>query len=65
MADEEGTERRVFFLSFTLSIGGIIAAALGLPALAYLLFPPRSSKVSNWVDAGSIGELKVGQPEEL
>lgn len=65
MADEGGTERRVFFLSFIFSIVGIIAAALGLPALAYLFFPPKTSKVANWVDAGSIADLKVGQPEEL
>ncbi len=65
MAEQGGTERRVFFLSFIFSIAGIVSAALGLPALAYLLFPPKISRASNWVDAGSAGELKVGQPEEF
>ena len=65
MAQEVGTERRVFFLSFIFSITGIIAAALGLPALAYLFFPPKSSRTSKWVDAGSIADLKTGEPEEL
>jgi len=65
MAEEGGSDRRVFFLSFIFSVAGIIAAALGVPALAYLLFPPKSSRLSNWVDAGNIADLKVGQPEEL
>ena len=65
MADEGGTSRRFFFLSFIFSIGGIISAALGIPAFVYLFFPPKSSKVSSWVDAGNIGEVPVGQPQEL
>jgi menaquinol-cytochrome c reductase iron-sulfur subunit len=44
---------------------GIITAALGLPALIYLLVPPRVRRQSEWVDAGDISQLMPGVPVEL
>ncbi len=64
MANEENIHRRSFLLSI-FAIAGTIAAALGIPAIVYLFFPPKSAKASSWLDAGNIGDLKVGQPEEL
>ncbi|MBV8731999.1 MAG: Rieske (2Fe-2S) protein, partial [Acidobacteriia bacterium] len=43
----------------------IITAALGLPALIYLLVPPRMRRQSDWVDAGDISQLTPGAPVEM
>jgi menaquinol-cytochrome c reductase iron-sulfur subunit len=63
--NDEGQNRRVFCLSSIFAIGGVIGAALGIPAFIYLLFPPKQAKRSEWVDAGNIHDLPVGQPKEI
>jgi menaquinol-cytochrome c reductase iron-sulfur subunit len=42
-----------------------MAAALGLPALAYLLLPPKVRKDEEWVQAGDVSNLAVNSPVEL
>jgi menaquinol-cytochrome c reductase iron-sulfur subunit len=59
------TTRRGFFMVAIYGLWGIITAALGLPALIYLLVPPRMRRQSEWVDAGDIGQLMPGVPVEM
>src|SRR5262249_19854468 len=42
-----------------------ISAALGLPALVYLLFPPKARNEEQWIDAGDVAKLTPGSPVEL
>lgn len=57
--------RRNFYEWSVFVLGGIVQAALALPALAYLLIPSRKKTDSGWTDAGSIAELPADQPIEL
>jgi menaquinol-cytochrome c reductase iron-sulfur subunit len=57
--------RRGFALSVIYGLGSLMAAALGVPALLYLFLPPRAGKQTDWVDAGNLGRLDVGQPAEV
>ena len=60
-----GASRRLICLSVIYGLGAAIAAALGLPAFAYLLFPPKSVGKSEWVDAGSVRDLRVAEPRGI
>lgn len=65
MADGTKDNRRNFFVGAIFGLGGLITAALALPAAAYLLFPPRTRKDGKWVEAGDISRLQAGVPEEM
>lgn len=65
MSNGTSTDRRGFFLTAIYGLMGLISAALGLPAAAYLLFPPRTRKQGQWVEVGDIGSLPVNTPEEM
>jgi menaquinol-cytochrome c reductase iron-sulfur subunit len=61
----EVTTRRGFFVAAIYGCGAAIAASLGLPALAYLLLPPKVRKEDEWIEAGDISNLAVNSPVEL
>jgi menaquinol-cytochrome c reductase iron-sulfur subunit len=60
-----GTTRRSFYVISIYALGALISAALGLPALIYLLVPPKLRKQSEWVDAGDITQLAPNSPVEM
>lgn len=57
--------RRKFYEWSVFVLGGIVQAALALPALVYLLIPGRKKTTSGWTDAGSVAALPADQPIEL
>ena len=59
------TTRRSFYVVAIYGLWGVISAALGLPALIYLLFPSRLRRQSDWVDAGDVAQLTPGTPVEI
>jgi menaquinol-cytochrome c reductase iron-sulfur subunit len=59
------TTRRTFYVSAIYGLWAIITAALGLPAVIYLLVPPRSRRQSDWTDAGDISQLALNTPVEM
>jgi len=61
----EGTTRRRFSVAAIHTMGAIIGAALGVPALAYLFFSPKTPKESEWVEAGDVASLAPNQPVEM
>jgi menaquinol-cytochrome c reductase iron-sulfur subunit len=61
----EGTSRRRFFVGAIYGIWGVIAAALGVPALVYLFFPPQARKEAEWTLAGDITGLAPNAPVEM
>ena len=63
--EAEGTTRRSFYIGAIYGIWGAIAAALGLPAIVYLFFPPKARQENEWVEAGDISKLAVDSPVEM
>ena len=61
----QGTTRRSFYIGAIYSLWAVITAALGLPALSYLLFPPKARKESEWVEAGDISRIGPNSPVEM
>jgi Rieske Fe-S protein len=44
------------------AIGGVIGAALGIPAIAYLIGPALKKDEANWVRVGSLSKIELGMP---
>jgi quinol---cytochrome c reductase iron-sulfur subunit, bacillus type len=65
LAEPVGTTRRGFYAAAIYGLWAIITAALGLPALMYLLVPPRLRRQNDWVEAGDISQLEPGTPVEM
>ena len=61
----QGTTRRRFYIGAIYGLWAIISAALGLPALVYLLFPPKPRRENEWVDAGDISKISPNAPVEM
>jgi len=57
--------RRQFYTAAIYGLWSLIAAALSIPAAAYLLFPPRLRKAPGWVEAGDISALEPRVPMEM
>lgn len=62
---ESGTTRRSFYIAAIYGIWAAISAALGVPALVYLFFPPKARKEDQWVEVGDINRLAADTPVEL
>ncbi|MBL8231144.1 MAG: Rieske (2Fe-2S) protein [Bryobacterales bacterium] len=63
--EDESPDRRRFQITVIYGLGSLIGLGLAAPAGVYLLFPPKSKKQDQWVEAGSLSQLQVGVPEEL
>jgi menaquinol-cytochrome c reductase iron-sulfur subunit len=62
---EEGKKlgRRDFLAIATTAIGGVIGAALAIPAVAYIVGPAlRSSTNEDWIRLGSTAKMELGTP---
>jgi|SRR5215469_10577532 len=64
-AGDSATTRRGFYSVAIYGLWAIITAALGLPALVYLLVPPKMRRQNEWVEAGDISQLTTGTPVEM
>lgn len=59
---EKVTRRDSMKLAISL-IGGFISAALGIPAIAYIIGPARKADESeNWIRLGSLAKIEIGTP---
>jgi menaquinol-cytochrome c reductase iron-sulfur subunit len=63
--ENEGTSRRNFYVVAIYGLWAAISVALGLPALIYLLFPPKVKKKEEWIEIGDVGRLATNSPVEL
>jgi len=61
----ESPTRRRFQTGAIYGLMAAISAALGLPALAYLLVPGAVRKQEEWIDVGDVSRLSPGVPVEL
>ena len=63
MSDEKRINRRDFLGMVTWSIGGLIGAAMGIPAIAYILGPVlQRDRAQNWIRLGAISKVEIGTP---
>ncbi len=63
--DAENPSRRRFYVGAIYAMMAGISAALGLPALAYLLIPGKSHKNEDWIEVGDMTRLTPNVPVEL
>jgi menaquinol-cytochrome c reductase iron-sulfur subunit len=63
MSDEGQVSRRGFLAIATSAIGGLIGAALAIPAIAYIVGPAlQRTEQGEWVRLGSITKVELGTP---
>lgn len=63
MSEEKRINRRDFLGMVTWSIGGLIGAAMGIPAIAYILGPVlQRDRAQNWIRLGAISKVEIGTP---
>jgi menaquinol-cytochrome c reductase iron-sulfur subunit len=58
-------DRRTFFLTVLYGLWAVIAAALSIPAAAYLFFPPNLRKENEWAEAGDVAKMVPNSPVEM
>jgi menaquinol-cytochrome c reductase iron-sulfur subunit len=54
--------RRTFMSAFIAAAGGLISAAIGLPAVAYIVGPALQRVAGNWIQLGAIAKVESGVP---
>lgn len=63
MAPENSQISRRKFMSVAIaSIGGLIGAALGIPAIAYIVGPALQQKTENWIRLAALNKVEPGTP---
>ncbi|HXJ42260.1 MAG TPA: Rieske (2Fe-2S) protein [Bryobacteraceae bacterium] len=62
---EIAINRRKFYASAIYGLNAIMAAALAVPTLVYLLLPKNRRRKEAFVDAGDISQLTPGVPAEM
>ena len=61
----ESASTRRGFVAAIYALWGVMTAAIGLPAGAYLLLPPRTRQKEEWVEVGVAAELGTAGPQEV
>jgi menaquinol-cytochrome c reductase iron-sulfur subunit len=61
-SDESNIRRRDFMKVAIASIGGVIGAALGLPAIAYVVGPALKKETEEWIRLGSVNKVDLNVP---
>jgi len=59
---EPSPSRRDFMRAAILGIGGVIGAAIGLPAVAYVIGPALKQSASEWIRFGSVSKVESNTP---
>src|ERR1700722_12065492 len=59
------TTRRRFYEAVIVGAQAIIGAALAIPAVAYLLSPPKPRRESDWIEAVDVTTLTPKSPVEV
>jgi len=54
--------RRDFMKAVIAGIGGLIGAAIGLPAIPYVIGPALKKESGNWIQLGSVGKVELDIP---
>lgn len=63
MPEEKQVDRRGFMRLATGAISALIAAALGIPAIAYIVGPAlKQDEEQEWIRLGSTSKVELGEP---
>lgn len=62
MEEQKVVSRRDAMKVAIWTIGGLIASAIGLPAIAYILGPALKKEEANWIQVSSLSNIEVGNP---
>lgn len=55
-------ERRDFMKVAIASISGLIGAAIGIPAISYIVGPAQKAEDSDWIRLGAISKVELNTP---
>jgi menaquinol-cytochrome c reductase iron-sulfur subunit len=55
-------DRRDFMKATIVSIGGIIGAAIGIPAIPYIIGPAQKQDATNWIRLGAVSKVELNIP---
>jgi menaquinol-cytochrome c reductase iron-sulfur subunit len=61
-SEDKQLGRRNFMKVAIASIGGLIGAAFGLPAIPYIMGPALQKESDSWIQLGSIGKVELNIP---
>ena len=61
----ENNDRRAFFLTMVYGLWAAMGAAVSIPAVAYLLLPPKLRKETEWDEAGDVTRMVPNSPVEM
>lgn len=59
---DEKLSRRDFMKTAIAAIGGIIGAALGIPAISYIIGPAQRGEESDWIRLGAVSKVEMNVP---
>jgi len=59
---KKGIDRRDFMKATIAAIGGIIGAALGIPAVSFIIGPAQKAENSDWIRLGAISKVEMNIP---
>ena len=63
VVENDKLSRRSFLSIAIWAIGGLISAALGIPAIAYIIGPAlQRSNDQQWIQLGSTAKVELGTP---
>ncbi len=54
--------RRDFMKTAIFAMGGLIGAAVGIPAIGYIVGPALKKNVQNWIRLGTISKVELNSP---
>ena len=61
-SQDEKVTRRDFMKVAIVGMGGVIAAAVGLPAIAYVVGPASKQDTNTWIRLGAISKVEMNNP---
>ncbi|MEK6754414.1 MAG: ubiquinol-cytochrome c reductase iron-sulfur subunit [Chloroflexota bacterium] len=61
-SEDKQLSRRNFMKVAIASIGGVIGAVLGLPAIPYIMGPALQKESDDWIQLGSISKVELDIP---
>jgi len=59
---KERMGRRDFMKAAIASIGGIIGATIGIPAISYIVGPAQKAEDSGWIRLGAVSKVEMNIP---
>jgi menaquinol-cytochrome c reductase iron-sulfur subunit len=65
MAEDPTASRRQFLGRVSLALGGLAAAVVSVPIIAYLLSPLLQPAQNQWLDIGQVDSFNVGETVEV